>query len=164
MGFRYAVIPALLVVGVQLVPSTEKPVGAKPMGKKKVGTTNFEHDISPVLKKYCLSCHSGKDPVAGIGLDALLTEDSIRKNRSLWERVSHNVSTGHMPPKDATPLPATSRTQFVTYNNTHQTTVDCSVKDPGRVTLRRLNRAEYNNTVRDLTGVEFRPADDFPSD
>src|SRR5436309_1484037 len=37
-------------------------------------------------------------------------------------------------------------------------------KDPGRVTLRRLNRAEYNNTVRDLCGIDFTPADDFPSD
>ncbi len=36
--------------------------------------------------------------------------------------------------------------------------------DPGRVTLRRLNRVEYNNTIRDLFGVDFRPADDFPSD
>ncbi|MCY2963205.1 MAG: DUF1592 domain-containing protein, partial [Planctomycetota bacterium] len=36
--------------------------------------------------------------------------------------------------------------------------------DPGRVTIRRLNKAEYNNTIRDLVGVEFRPADDFPSD
>src|SRR5690606_29839192 len=36
--------------------------------------------------------------------------------------------------------------------------------DPGRVTIRRLNRNEYNNTIRDLLGVDFRPADDFPSD
>ena len=37
-------------------------------------------------------------------------------------------------------------------------------RDPGRVTIRRLNRAEYNNTIRDLLGVDFQPADDFPSD
>lgn len=37
-------------------------------------------------------------------------------------------------------------------------------RDPGRVTIRRLNRAEYNNTIRDLLGIDFRPADDFPSD
>ncbi len=36
--------------------------------------------------------------------------------------------------------------------------------DPGRVTIRRLNRAEYNNTIRDLVGIDFHPADDFPSD
>src|SRR2546426_10347469 len=41
---------------------------------------------------------------------------------------------------------------------------DCKHPDPGRVTLRRLNRAEYNNTIRDLVGVEFQPADDFPAD
>src|SRR3989454_7308137 len=41
---------------------------------------------------------------------------------------------------------------------------DCKHPDPGRVTLRRLNRAEYNNTIRALVGVEFQPADDFPAD
>src|SRR5262249_16208871 len=40
----------------------------------------------------------------------------------------------------------------------------CDIENPGRVTLRRLNRAEYNNTVRDLLGVDFRPADNFPVD
>src|SRR5439155_26426622 len=45
------------------------------------------------------------------------------------------------------------------------TRLDCTApKDPGRVTIRRLNRAEYNNTIRDLCGVDFKPADDFPSD
>src|SRR5258705_1674402 len=41
---------------------------------------------------------------------------------------------------------------------------DCDHPDPGRVTIRRLNRAEYNNTIRDLVGVNFQPADDFPAD
>ncbi len=46
-----------------------------------------------------------------------------------------------------------------------QTLVDCGrTFDPGRVTIRRLNRLEYNNTIRDLVGVDFHPADDFPSD
>ena len=43
--------------------------------------------------------------------------------------------------------------------------VDCNLpRDPGRVTIRRLNRTEYNNTIRDLVGVDFKPAKDFPSD
>ena len=136
MGLRYAAIPALLVVGVQLVPSAERPAGARPLTKKGATTASFERDVSPVLKQYCLSCHSGKDPVAGIGLDSLLSEDSLRKSRSMWERVSHNVSTGHMPPKSATPLPAAERSKLVTYVDTRLSTVDCSLKDPGRVTLR----------------------------
>src|SRR5262245_10012849 len=41
---------------------------------------------------------------------------------------------------------------------------DCDHPDPGRVTIRRLNRAEYNNTIRDLVGIDFHPADDFPAD
>ncbi len=43
--------------------------------------------------------------------------------------------------------------------------MDCNgLKDPGRVTIRRLNRAEYNNTIRDLVGISFQPANDFPQD
>jgi len=46
-----------------------------------------------------------------------------------------------------------------------QANFDCSkVKNVGRVTLRRLNRVEYNNTIRDLVGVDFQPAADFPAD
>ena len=75
------------------------------------------------------------------------------------------IETGVMPPDDAPqPKPAERKgiardLEKILFN------VDCDgPPDPGRVTIRRLNRAEYNNTVRDLLGVTFRPADDFPSD
>ena len=70
-----------------------------------------------------------------------------------------------MPP-EGQPQPSAAEAAPVTqYLQSLLSKANCTTaQDPGRVTLRRLNREEYNNTVRDLVGVDFRPADDFPSD
>ena len=72
---------------------------------------------------------------------------------------------GTMPPKGA-PRPAPADIEAVTrWIKEEIARVEAASKpDPGRVTARRLNRAEYNNTIRDLLGIDFRPADDFPQD
>ena len=70
-----------------------------------------------------------------------------------------------MPPDDQPELSDADRKTLVDWIEQTIYYVDChSAPDPGRVTIRRLNRAEYNNTVRDLLEVDFKPADDFPSD
>src|SRR5207249_614593 len=71
-----------------------------------------------------------------------------------------------MPPKKKMLQPTKEEREFVVaWISNSLTRLDCtSPKDPGRVTIRRLNRAEYNNTIRDLVGVDFKPADDFPAD
>ena len=71
-----------------------------------------------------------------------------------------------MPPDDRPQLPARpSRPGWSSPSRVAGLQGELQVaQDPGRVTIRRLNRAEYNNTIRDLVGVDFRPADDFPSD
>ena len=70
-----------------------------------------------------------------------------------------------MPP-EGKPQPSEAESaRFTQYLQSLLSKANCKIAhDPGRVTLRRLNRDEYNNTVRDLVGVDFRPADDFPSD
>ena len=71
-----------------------------------------------------------------------------------------------MPPDEEAAADARRRREFVlNWIDETLTKVDCGgPRDPGRVTIRRLNRAEYNNTIRDLFGVDFKPAEDFPSD
>src|SRR2546426_145170 len=63
----------------------------------------------------------------------------------------------------AAPPPA-EREQMVSWIDATLSQADCKIRDPGRVTMRRLNREEYNNTIHDLTGLDLRPTDDFPSD
>ena len=70
-----------------------------------------------------------------------------------------------MPPEDR-PQPSREEVgQLTRWIKSARQAEDCGrTFDPGRVTIRRLNRAEYNNTIRDLVGIDFHPADDFPSD
>ena len=86
-------------------------------------------------------------------------------NRAKWELVLQKLESGEMPPKGL-PRPADAdRKAAVQWIHTQFDRADAAAKPfAGRVTARRLNRAEYNNTVRDLLAVDFRPADDFPQD
>lgn len=124
----------------------------------------FAKEVAPVLDKYCIACHSGESPSGGVKLTGFKDAAGILKQRSLWERVSATVNAGHMPPAGMPRPPQEMKDRFLGYIDATITQADCRIDDPGRVTMRRLNREEYNNTVRDLIGVDIRPADDFPSD
>ena len=142
--------------------SAAKTAAAAPSGLP--AQAGFSRDVLPLVQKYCVSCHSGSAAQAGINLAPYKDTASVLKNGDLWDRVAQNVASGHMPPAG---LPAPTKAQRDTLAGWIQTTASiaaCSLHDPGHVTLRRLNRAEYNNTVRDLCGVDIHPADAFPND
>ena len=87
------------------------------------------------------------------------------ENREIWERVVSKLKTGEMPPPGFPKPPATDVAAVTRWLEDEFARQDRAVKpDPGRITARRLNRAEYNNTLRDLLGVDLRPADNFPAD
>ncbi|HYP14117.1 MAG TPA: DUF1592 domain-containing protein [Bryobacteraceae bacterium] len=125
----------------------------------------FEKDIKPFLAKTCYGCHNAKVRNAGVDLQAFTTTESIVRDPGTWELAVRKLRSGEMPPP---PLPrpkAEELQKITTWIEGEFERVDRLAKpNPGRVTARRLNRAEYNNTIRDLLGVTFRPADDFPQD
>jgi len=110
-------------------------------------------------------CHSAELKSGGLNLEALQTASSISQSREIWERVLRKLRAGEMPPKGVPrPNPEELKT-IISWIEGEFLRADRLVRpDPGRVTVRRLNRAEYNNTVRDLLGVAVRPADNFPQD
>jgi mono/diheme cytochrome c family protein len=127
----------------------------------------YQSQIAPFVKTHCLECHGEKDPEGGIALHKFDSEKSVTKARKVWEKVLPMLQIEAMPPVEegrARPthdeyLAVASWLEDKLFN------IDCKLdRDPGRVTVRRLNRNEYNNTVRDLLGVDFEPANDFPSD
>jgi hypothetical protein len=124
---------------------------------------NFAKDVAPLITKKCLTCHKGKGSPAGVDLSKFKTQSDAQKDTATWERVATAVSAGIMPPKSS---PSLTKAQRETIKSWVDKLVasDCRLADPGKVTIRRLNREEYNNTVRDLLGLDVRPADDFPSD
>ena len=127
---------------------------------------DFETRVRPLLETYCISCHGPKKQKAKLDLSATRSEGDLAGNPDLWLRVLHQLRTRAMPPEDEKKQPAdAARDLLVAWLEGALDRLDeRSPKDPGRVTVRRLNRAEYNNTIRDLTGLDLRPADDFPAD
>jgi hypothetical protein len=138
-------------------------VAAEPAAKP-----SFSTDVLPFLSKHCSGCHGEKKPKGGVVLDlslAVKDEDAVAKDTKLWEKVADALRTGDMPPAHK-PRPTESELQTVNrWLDVAVFHVDCRGEtNPGRVVLHRLNRVEYNNTIRDLFGLPLHPADAFPSD
>ncbi|MEN9573124.1 MAG: hypothetical protein RL514_979 [Verrucomicrobiota bacterium] len=126
---------------------------------------SYQKDVLPLLKKYCFDCHGDGAKKAGVEFDKYPSHTALLADRKLWDHTLLNVRNREMPPSNKKKQPTLAEREVI------QAWIDFEVfktdpknPDPGRVTLRRLNRAEYNNTIRDLVGVNFRPADDFPAD
>ena len=128
-------------------------------------TSAFDAKIKPLLEQYCIKCHNSDRNAGGLPLDVYTSEAHAKKDRKVWENVQRAIAEGEMPPKGKPQPTQAERGSLVAAIATSITKIDCTApKNPGRVTLRRLNKAEYNNTIRDLCGVDFKPAEDFPSD
>ena len=129
----------------------------------------FDKTTSTFFAQSCTSCHNAKAKAGGLDLQSLghagSVVDSVKRNRETWESIVRKVRNGEMPPPGS-PKPNAAQIKAVTQSiEAELERVDrLAASDPGRVTARRLNRAEYNNTVHDLLGVNIRPADDFPQD
>lgn len=164
LGLSAAVVGlvAMLVFGQQSAPAQPPASPAAPASDDKI----YAEKIKPYLEVYCNSCHNSERNAGGLALDIYLSTEHAKKDRKVWELVHQKITTGEMPPPKRKQQPTKDESAFVmNWIDTELTKVDCTAqKDPGRVTIRRLNRAEYNRTIRDLCGVDFNPADDFPSD
>ena len=125
----------------------------------------FEKDVTPLLQKYCYDCHGIGKHKGDVALDGYKTVADVEKDRPTWETVLHHVNSHEMPPEDTDVQPTQAERDVITaWIEKQLFKFDPEHPDPGRVTIRRLNRAEYNNTIRDLIGVDFKPAADFPPD
>jgi len=128
-------------------------------------TGKFEQAVQPVLAKSCAPCHNERMASGGLNLKAFSTAASIHEYREGWERIVLKIRTGEMPPPGVPRPDPTQAEALMSYVRGEFERADRALKpDPGRVTARRLNRAEYQNTIRDLLGVEFQADKDFPSD
>jgi hypothetical protein len=122
----------------------------------------FREQLQPLLRTYCFDCHGSEDEIA---LDSDQSSVDLRTNRNVWMRAMSQVRNGTMPPEDGPSMDAPTRIRLASLIDQLASAVDC-VRDPnaGKVAIRRLNRAEYRNTIRDLTGVDYAPAEGFPGD
>lgn len=126
----------------------------------------FEDVVQPFFKIHCYACHDAFYSEAEVNFEAYTSVAAIRKNRHVFSRVIEQLRFGAMPPAEHKPQPpAKLRDRVADWIDHTLNFVDCStINHPGHVSMRRLNRAEYNNTIRDLIGLDFEPAANFPSD
>ena len=146
-------------------PAAEPDASAKPA--KAPSSAGFEKDVVPFLARHCYSCHGGGKNKGELSLDKYRDVKELLEDREVWENVTEMVRTGEMPPKAKDrPRPAPSEAETAMKAvDTILDEFDCAgPRQDGRVTIRRLNRVEYNNTIRDLVGVDFKPSADFPND
>ncbi len=126
---------------------------------------DYVKDVKPLLDTYCFKCHGNGKKKGGVDLQAFASPEAAIKDPKTWQAVLDNVQSGDMPPDDEDKQPKLDeRERIEKWIEYTVFAIDPTHPDPGRVTLRRLNRVEYNNTIHDLVGVDFHPADDFPPD
>ncbi|MFO0822408.1 MAG: DUF1587 domain-containing protein [Gemmataceae bacterium] len=141
--------------------SAQKP----PESKAKDAKAEFTTSVRPLLKKYCNDCHSAKSLKGDLDLERFATLDDVRKDLKPWQHMIEQIETGEMPPKNKPQLTADEKKQLLAWiRGFLEAEAKAHIGDPGFVPLRRLSNAEYNYTVRDLTGVDLQPTREFPAD
>ena len=166
-------LAALLAFLIALLASAERAtVRAQQTAraaKPRVHSTpseGFESIVKPFLARHCYECHGNKgEPEKGLNLQSFEAVASLVEHRDRWDMVVEKLRASEMPPIEEE-QPAEERRQAVAawIANELERIDRTTPPDPGRVTARRLNRNEYNNTIKELLGVDIRPADDFPQD
>ncbi len=126
----------------------------------------YQKTVQPFLAAHCYECHNAKDAEGDLRLDILTDESSLAKGMPTLEKAIKMLTARKMPPKEEPRPSEDDYHMIIDWLNTYTTNFYMTGPiDPGRVTLHRLNRAEFNNTIRDLLGVsDFHPADAFPLD
>jgi hypothetical protein len=161
-----ALIVAAITFAISLRSTPNAQADEKPASSESATDDYFRSKVVPFVQKYCSDCHGADEPEAGLALTEFKDATAFIKARKAWRLAGDKIRAGEMPPADHDPRPkAKDAAAIGEWIEAELARSVCSGPiNPGRVTIRRLNRAEYNNTIRDLVGVDFKPADDFPSD
>ena len=125
---------------------------------------NFQQDIKPILETYCVRCHGPETRTAGIDFHSIGAGGDVAERHDVWLRVIRVLREREMPP--AAPLPdENERLTVADWADEALRNIDWSkLRQPGHTVIPRLNRTEYDNTIRDLTGLDLRAARRFPAD
>jgi hypothetical protein len=128
-------------------------------------TSNFSDTVAPFVQKNCALCHNEQTKSGGLVLTKYHDLAAVVQDRLEWEKVVRRIRADEMPPKGMPRPPADQIATVTNWLDSQFAEIDRTTPpDPGHLTAHRLNRTEYNNTVRDLLAVKFKPAADFPAD
>ena len=161
-------IPAALIISLAIAGiwvSSRAPAHAEVPAADTLDT-QFATVAKPFIARYCAGCHDPKKQSASLDLTQATTVAAVVRGAKEWELVFDRVHAKEMPPKSAKVQPtAAERAAFVSWGRAVlEREAAKTAGDPGTVLARRLSNAEFDNTVRDLTGVDLRPTREFPVD
>tara|TARA_B100001063_G_scaffold54170_2_gene48200 strand:- start:4163 stop:6529 length:2367 start_codon:yes stop_codon:yes gene_type:complete len=125
----------------------------------------FQKKIEPLLQDYCYDCHGDGASKGDFVLDDFTSTAALLQNQHVWLRIWENLRTQIMPPAKEEFQPSVKeRKEMIAWIEQRIFSLDPENPDPGRVTIRRMNRQEYRNTIADVVGVDFNTTDNFPPD
>ncbi|HWX21732.1 MAG TPA: DUF1592 domain-containing protein [Candidatus Binatia bacterium] len=128
------------------------------------GAEEFHQHIQPVLEEFCYDCHGDGMNKGGVAFDGFESDSATLASRDIWWKALKNLRAGLMPPaKKPRPAPE-QKERIYSWIKSAVFQIDPQNPDPGRVTVRRLNRVEYRNTIRDLMSVDYDTEVEFPPD
>ena len=134
------------------------------LAAEPAGAVTLKGHIKPLLEQYCFDCHNEKKAKGDVNLVPFADNPQLAENRKIWEKVAELMESREMPPEKKPQPSEDQRQKMVAFIDGQLSKADCTgPTNPGKVTIRRLNREEYKNTVRDLMGVNYEP-EDFPND
>ncbi len=127
---------------------------------------DFSKDVAPFLNKYCTECHDAELAKGHLNLEAFKDDSRFFRDQRIWREVVSQVTSGEMPPvkKKVRPTPAEVEGLQTAVHKLLANAIAKAKPDPGEVTIRRLNRMEFNNTIRDLCFLDENFSADFPAD
>jgi hypothetical protein len=154
----------LLTLGTLGVPASSRQATPRPAPPAR--SDAFETSVKPFLQTYCYGCHGGSQPAAGFDLTSYVSQDSVLRDQRRWNLVLARLEAGEMPPSQSRQHPTQAQRQSIIDWIETISAEDARrhPDDPGIVLARRLSNAEYDYTIGDLTGVDIRPAKEFPVD
>jgi hypothetical protein len=125
----------------------------------------FAETVRPFLESHCLECHGGEKPKGDLDLRQYQSLDLVIRDPRPWATVLERLTAKEMPPKKAKQPSVEARRQVIEWiEAVRKDEARKNAGDPGPVLARRLSNAEYNYTIRDLTGVDLQPTREFPVD
>jgi hypothetical protein len=150
----------LLILGSVVIPRMLAADAVNPDLERR-----FSKTVQPFLTSYCTGCHGGATPAAQFDLRQYTSTAVVARDFSRWNLVLDKLASREMPPKPVQQPPADARQEVIEWIQALRTSeARKNAGDPGLVLARRLSNAEYNYTIRDLTGVDLRPTREFPVD
>lgn len=153
-----AVVAVVYCVAIQVGPAQADPVDQELRMR-------FDEVVRPFLETYCRTCHAGQKAEGKLDLSAYKSAADVAGGDRAWKAVLGRLSAGEMPPEEEQQPTAEQRQMVIEWIRAFRKRESLRhAGDPGLVPARRLSNAEYNYTIRDLTGVDIRPAREFPVD